>query len=282
SFVASGDYFWNAGMFFFTIREFLNECRELMPEAFALLSAVDPDDPAQVTDAYNKVESISIDYAVMEKSRRISVIPADFSWNDIGDFSAIHELSDRLDGQGNLVSGTVSHIGCSNSFFHSSGRLVTGINLSGMAVIDSDDATLVCPLSDTQEVKKIYEILKKEGRSETMVHCTVYRPWGYYTVLDEKPGHKVKRITVYPGKRLSLQRHKRRSEHWTVVNGEAIVTKDSERIPLTVNQSVFLPVLAIHRVENPGNVDMQFVEVQVGDYLEEDDIERFEDDYGRR
>ncbi|MDD2714768.1 MAG: mannose-1-phosphate guanylyltransferase/mannose-6-phosphate isomerase [Candidatus Wallbacteria bacterium] len=280
-FLASGDYYWNAGMFFFKISTMLSEAQKLLPDMYGKLCGINPADLSEVTDAYNAIENISIDYGIMEKSRLIVVIPVEFKWNDIGDFDAIHELSADKDEHGNVAVGKIAQLDCKNSLLLSSGRLIGGIGLDGMIVVDSEDATLVCPRNRSQDVKLLCQLLKARGDVESIMHRTIYRPWGYSTTLFENPGFVLKRIVVYPGKRLSLQRHYHRSEHWVVVGGSAKVTKGSEEFLLSPNESVYIPATSFHRMENPGKIDLQIIEVQVGDYLKEDDIERIEDDYGR-
>lgn len=281
SFLKSGDYCWNAGMLFFRISDFIKELNHHTPEIWSRISEINTEDPAAVTDAYNGLPSISIDYALMEKTDKTALIPVNFSWSDVGDFEAMYRLNRKKDQNGNVLCGKVVQQDCSGSLFVSSGRLLAAANLKDMLVIDSADATLICPRKDSQEVKKIYQELKGRGEAEISIHTTVYRPWGYYTTLEKGQGFIVKRIVVYPGKRLSLQRHYHRSEHWTVVSGTARIIRGNEEIHLSQNESTFIPATTGHRLENPGRIDLQLIEVQVGQLLIEEDIERIEDDYGR-
>ena len=281
SFLKNGGYYWNGGIFVFSIKTMLNEAKKYLPKLYEMLSNINCSDISQITHVYNNIEGISIDYGIMEKTDNIVVLPVDFGWSDVGDFSSMYELSEPKDENNNAIYGKVATLNCNNSFLYSSGRLIAGIDLSNMVVIDSKDAILICPKDSTQKVKQLYTELKNKKNSETIIHPTVYRPWGYYTTLDESHAFKVKRIVVYPGKRLSLQRHFHRSEHWTVVSGIAKITVDDKKITLQANESTFIPQTSIHRMENPGKIDLQIVEVQVGEYLEEDDIERIEDDFGR-
>lgn len=280
-FLKQGGYYWNGGIFVFKIKTMLDEAKKFMPKLFEKLSNIDHNNISDITHVYNNIEGISIDYGVMERSDNITVLPVEFGWSDVGDFKSMYELSDPKDDLNNAKYGKVATLDCKDSFFYSSGRLIAGIDLEDMVVIDSNDAVLVCPQKSTQKVKALYNSLKEKKNNETMIHRTVYRPWGYYTTLDETSIFKVKRIVVYPGKRLSLQRHFHRSEHWTVVSGIANITIDDKVFTLQANESTYIPQTSIHRMKNPGKIDLHIVEVQVGEYLEEDDIERIEDDFER-
>ena len=208
------------------------------------------------------------------------MIPATFQWSDLGSWAALDEIIER-DQAGNILRGNTIDIGSRNSIIFSDKRLIATIGLEDMVVVDTPDATLVTPKGRTQEVRKIVDVLKQNNREEHLIHLTVARPWGSYTVLEKGEGYKIKRIVLNPGARLSLQRHSRRSEHWVVVSGVARVTREDEVVLVHVNESTFIPINSKHRLENPGEKPLQIIEVQNGDYLEEDDIERFADDYGR-
>ena len=216
----------------------------------------------------------------MERSKDVRMVPATFQWSDLGSWAALDEVIEK-DQAGNILRGNTVDIGSRNSIIFSDKRLIATIGLEDMVVVDTPDATLVTPKGRAQEVRKIVDVLKKNNREEHLIHLTVARPWGSYTVLEKGEGYKIKRIVLNPGARLSLQRHSRRSEHWVVVSGVARVTREDEVVLVHVNESTFIPIKSKHRLENPGEKPLQIIEVQNGDYLEEDDIERFADDYGR-
>ncbi len=216
----------------------------------------------------------------MERSKDVRMVPATFQWSDLGSWAALDEVIER-DQAGNILRGNTVDIGSRNSIVFSDKRLIATIGLEDMVVVDTPDATLVTPKGRAQEVRKIVDVLKKNDREEHLIHLTVARPWGSYTVLEKGEGYKIKRIVLNPGARLSLQRHSRRSEHWVVVSGVARVTREDEVVLVHVNESTFIPINSKHRLENPGDKPLQIIEVQSGDYVEEDDIERFADDYGR-
>ncbi len=216
----------------------------------------------------------------MEQSAKAAMIPVAFGWSDVGNWSSLEEVSTR-DKAGNVVSGRVIDLDSTNSVLYADRRVVATIGLTDMVVVDTPDATLVCPKSRSQDVKKMVEILKQQGAPEHLEHLTVFRPWGSYTVLEEGPGYKVKRVTVNPGGRLSLQLHHKRSEHWVVIAGTARVTRGEDLLDLRVGESTAIPVETPHRLENLGSETLHIIEVQNGPYLGEDDIVRFQDDYGR-
>ncbi|HJR76508.1 MAG TPA: mannose-1-phosphate guanylyltransferase/mannose-6-phosphate isomerase [Nitrospiraceae bacterium] len=283
-YLRSGNYFWNSGMFVWKASTILSELRKhqpalarAMPEVHRLLAFGEPREKEQ---AYGDLPSVSIDNGVMERSSCAAVIPVGFHWSDVGNWSSLEEVA-PLDAQGNVVSGRVVDLGSRNSVLYADRRVVATIGLSDMVVVDTPDATLICPKDRSQDVKQVVEILKRQGAPEHLEHLTVHRPWGSYTVLEEGPGYKVKRVTVNPGGRLSLQMHHRRSEHWVVIAGTARVTRGEEIFDLAVGQSTAIPVETRHRLENPGTATLHIIEVQNGPYLGEDDIVRFHDDYGR-
>jgi len=227
------------------------------------------------------LEAISIDYGIMEKSENLVMVPATFQWSDLGSWTALDEVVQR-DEAGNILRGNAIDIGSRNSIIFSGERLVATVGLQDMVVVDTPDATLVTPKERVQEIRKVVETLRKNGREEHLIHRTVERPWGSYTVVEKGKGYKIKRVVLKPGAKLSLQRHRRRSEHWVVVAGAATVTREDETYLVHMNESTYIPVNTKHRLENSGGTPLQIIEVQNGEYLEEDDIERFADDYGRK
>ncbi|WP_048098332.1 mannose-1-phosphate guanylyltransferase/mannose-6-phosphate isomerase [Archaeoglobus sulfaticallidus] len=269
-------YFWNSGMFMFRTDIFLDEVQKLAPE---VAEAFEKD----IEEAYRTVPEISIDYGIMEKTNRSAVVPLDTYWNDLGSFDAIYDALDK-DENGNAIrkedGGDLLAMDSSNNLFIVS-RLTSAIGVEDLLVIDTDDALLIAKKGESQKVKEIYSMLKGRGDERIKVHRTAYRPWGSYTVLETGEGFKIKRITVLPSKRLSLQRHYHRSEHWVVVSGIARVVVDGKEILLRQGESTFIKAGAVHRLENPGKIPLEVIEVQIGQYLGEDDIERFEDDFGR-
>jgi len=208
------------------------------------------------------------------------MVPSTFHWSDLGSWSALDEIIER-DKWGNIIKGNIIDIGSQNSTIFGSERLIATIGLNNMVVVDTPDATLITPKERVQEVRKIVEVLRENGREEQQIHKTVERPWGSYTVLEKGQGYKIKRVVLKPGAKLSLQLHRKRSEHWVVVSGIARVTKENDTYLVHTNESTYIPVNIKHRLENPGEVLLQIIEVQNGEYLEEDDIERFDDIYGR-
>ncbi|MEP7153418.1 MAG: mannose-1-phosphate guanylyltransferase/mannose-6-phosphate isomerase, partial [Nitrospira sp.] len=284
-YLKNGNYFWNSGMFLWKAATILEEIRRhqpLLAKAMQRVQALMTSgaEPHLIEAAYKKVPSVSIDNGIMEQSAKAAMIPVAFGWSDVGNWSSLEEVS-RRDKAGNVVSGRVIDLDSTNSVLYADRRVVATIGLTDMVVVDTPDATLVCPKSRSQDVKKMVEILKKQGAPEHLEHLTVFRPWGSYTVLEEGPGYKVKRVTVNPGGRLSLQLHHKRSEHWVVITGTARVTRGEELLDLRVGESTAIPIETPHRLENLGTETLHIIEVQNGPYLGEDDIVRFQDDYGR-
>jgi mannose-1-phosphate guanylyltransferase/mannose-6-phosphate isomerase len=281
----SGRYFWNSGIFVWKASVILKEIERYCPDLHKGLMAIHDSlgtsraDRA-IEEAYARLEPVSIDYGVMEKARRVVMIEADIGWTDLGSWTAVGDVT-KADRQGNIMVGNVLALGSRHSVVYGDKRLVATIGLENMVVVDSPDATLVCPKDRAQDVKKLVDRLKKRGAQEQYVHRTVYRPWGSYTVLEEDAGYKIKRLEVKPGARLSLQLHNHRSEHWVVVSGVARVTCGERVYDVKANESTYIPMGTRHRIENPGNQTLQIIEVQNGSYLGEDDIVRFDDDYGR-
>ncbi len=293
-YVDSGTYLWNSGMFLFSADTWLRELALHAPDiATASAHAVDvalgngeeADSPADhlALDAasFKACRKESIDYAVMEKTSHAAVLPLAAGWSDVGSWAALLEVS-APDPDGNVLSGDVLALDCRNTYVRAESRLVAVTGLDGCVVVETKDAVLVVPADRAQDVKQIVEQLERNGRPETRLGREVFRPWGSYDSLDGAPGFQVKRLTVLPGAVLSLQMHHRRAEHWVVVKGIARITRDAEVFDLAVGEHTYIPLGAKHRIENPGSVTLQIIEVQVGDYLGEDDIVRFEDRYGRQ
>jgi mannose-1-phosphate guanylyltransferase / mannose-6-phosphate isomerase len=284
-YLKSGEYYWNSGMFIWRAATILDEIRRHQPGLARGLNRIQQliDSGAARTaidEEYRKLTPISIDTGVMERSSKAAVVPVVFQWSDVGSWGSLDEVAPK-NKAGNVIDGRVVDIDSARSIIYGDRRVVATIGLTDMVVVDTPDATLVCPKSRAQDVKKIVEILKQQGAPEHLEHLTVHRPWGSYTVLEEGPGYKVKRVTVKPGGRLSLQMHHQRSEHWVVITGTARVTRGEEVFDLQVGQSTGIPVETRHRLENPGQETLHIIEVQDGPYLGEDDIVRFKDDYGR-
>ncbi|NII10046.1 mannose-1-phosphate guanylyltransferase/mannose-6-phosphate isomerase [Oleiagrimonas sp. C23AA] len=286
SYVASGDYYWNSGMFLFRASRYIEELERHHPDMLdacrqALASGSrDADFLRLDRKAFEACPSDSIDYAVMEKTDAARVLPINVGWNDVGSWSALWDVAEH-DGGGNAHRGDVLAIDCTNSYAWTERRLVAMIGLEDVVVVDTDDALLVARKDQVQKVKDVVGSLKGSQRAEAVLHRKVYRPWGAYDSIDMAERFQVKRITVKPGATLSLQMHHHRAEHWIVVSGTAKVTRGEECFILSENQSTFIPLGVKHRLENPGKVPLELIEVQSGSYLGEDDIVRFEDIYGR-
>ena len=287
-YLESGQYLWNSGMFMFTAQTWLDQLHNHQPEMLAACRQAhdggrqDQDFFRVDQPAFSNCPADSIDYAVMEKAGdQAAVIPLDAGWSDVGAWAALWEVCPR-DDCGNAVRGDVLLEQVENSFFHADQRLLVGIGVRNLVVVETADAVLVAHQDQAQEVKKIVELLKEQGRSEHRIHRKVYRPWGSYEGIDQGERYQVKRITVNPGASLSLQMHHHRAEHWVVVRGTARITRDDEVVLLGENQSTYIPLGTTHRLENPGNIPVEMIEVQSGSYLGEDDIVRFEDNYGRQ
>ncbi|PJJ97270.1 mannose-1-phosphate guanylyltransferase/mannose-6-phosphate isomerase [Lysobacteraceae bacterium NML91-0213] len=284
-YLASGDYAWNSGMFLFRASRYLDEIARFRPD---ILDAVrrafdgasrDGDFIRLEREAFAASPSDSIDYAVMEKTADARVLPVDIGWNDVGSWSALWDVSEQ-DAHGNAGHGDVIVVDSRNSYAYSR-RLVALVGVDDLVVVETDDAVLVARKDRVQQVKDVVARLKADQRSHAVLHREVHRPWGSYDSIDVGSGFQVKRITVKPGARLSLQSHAHRAEHWVVVRGTARVTRDNDVFDLHANQSTYIPLGARHRLENPASEPLELIEVQSGDYLGEDDIVRYEDVYGR-
>ena len=284
-YVASGEYFWNSGMFLFKASRYLDELRKFNPSMMSACeqaleqASIDQDFIRLSPAAFAACPSDSIDYAVMERTQDAVVVPLDAGWSDVGSWSALWEVSDK-DANGNAHHGDVIEIDCRNTYAYGS-RLIALVGLEDVVVVETDDAVMVGHRDRVQDVKELVSQIKKEGRSEAAAHRKVYRPWGAYDSIDNGSRFQVKCITVKPGAVLSLQMHHHRAEHWIVVSGTAEVTRGDEIILLTENQSTYIPLGVTHRLRNPGKLPLELIEVQSGSYLGEDDIVRFEDQYGR-
>ncbi|WP_312420647.1 mannose-1-phosphate guanylyltransferase/mannose-6-phosphate isomerase [Anaerospora hongkongensis] len=275
-YIQAGNYYWNSGMFAFRISCLQEELDAFSPE-IATLAAKSWE---VIIENFANMPSISIDYAIAEKSHKVVTIPLTTYWNDIGSWDAIYDVLAK-DENGNAIEGDCLLVDSSNSLVLGQSRLIAGIGLEDLLVVETDDVILVAKKGESQKVKDVVCQLKQQGRSEAEVATTVHRPWGRYTVLGEGPGYKMKKIVVAPGERLSLQMHYHRSEHWIVTGGSAKVTIGEEIKMVHENESVFIPMSTKHRLENPGRIPLEIIEVQNGKYLEEDDIVRFDDIYGR-
>ncbi|PPD23542.1 MAG: mannose-1-phosphate guanylyltransferase/mannose-6-phosphate isomerase [Methylomonas sp.] len=286
NYIESGDYFWNSGMFAFKAGVFLRELAAFNPTMLqickqALAAAkVDVDFVRLDKTIFSTCPADSIDYAVMEKTSKAAIIPLAAGWNDVGSWSALWDVTGK-DDSGNALKGDVLTVDTRNSYIHASSKLVAVIGVQDLVVVETDDAVMVASKDKVQDVKLIVDRLKAAKRDEAQAHRKVYRPWGHYDLVDCGDRHHTKRIVVKPGAKLSVQKHHHRSEHWVVVKGTAMVTKDGDSILVTENESVYIPVGAIHSLKNPGVIPLEMVEVQSGSYLGEDDIVRFEDQYGR-
>jgi len=286
-FLDEGGYYWNSGMFVWKASVILAEIEKHLPELWAVLAKMRQcwlagEAWAEVVrHGFADMPSISIDYGVMEKSDRVALVPCDIGWSDVGSWDAVYDISEK-DHFGTALSGDVINLDCRNSLIRSQSRLVAAIGLEDVIAVETPDAILLVRRGESQRVREVVDALKSRGSQEHFEHKTVRRPWGSYTVLeDRQSGYKLKRIEVNPGASLSLQSHRHRSEHWVVVAGEATVTRGDEVLTVRKNESTYIPIGEKHRLANHGAELLQIVEIQVGDYLGEDDIERFDDVYGR-
>jgi mannose-1-phosphate guanylyltransferase/mannose-6-phosphate isomerase len=285
-YLESGDYYWNSGMFLLSAAAYIDELKAHAPEIYAAceraMSAAqtDLDFLRPDRETFLACPSNSIDYAVMEHTRKGGVIPLDCGWSDVGAWSTLWQVSER-DDAGNVTLGDVMIEECSDSYVRSESRLVAATGIDNLVIVETADAVLVANRDDVQNVKAIVNRLKAEGRSEASLHHRVFRPWGSYESLIEGDRFQVKRIVVNPGQTLSLQMHHHRAEHWIVVHGTAEVTCEEQVFTLREDQSTYIPLGHKHRLANPGKIPLELIEVQSGSYLGEDDIVRFEDVYGR-
>jgi len=284
--LASGEYYWNSGMFLFKASRYIEELQKYAPDIAAAALAgqqhAQPDLDFTRIDkaAFEACRSESIDYAVMEKTADAVVVPLDAGWSDVGSWAALYDAS-PVDADGNVLLGDVVVEDTEGCLLHAESRLVTAVGLRDHIVVETKDAVLVAPKDRVQDVKKLVARLKAEGRYEHSLHREVFRPWGSYDSIHNGDRFQVKRLTIKPGAVLSLQLHHHRAEHWIVVAGTAQITRGAEVFLLEENQSTYIPLGVKHRVHNPGKIPLHIIEVQSGTYLGEDDIVRFEDQYGR-
>ena len=285
-YVASGDYFWNSGIFVFQAKTFLQELKTFEPEmakvcrqAFEQATS-DLDFVRIPVEVFAQCPSESIDYAIMEKTARGVVVPFDSHWSDLGSWASLWESSSK-DTNSNVKIGDVIEIDCKNSLIYGQDHLIAAVGIDNLIVVDTKDALLIASKDRSQDVKGIVEKLSANEREEHLLHREVHRPWGSYDSVDNGDRHQVKRITVKPGKSLSLQMHHHRAEHWVVVSGTALIQLGDDEKVLSEDQSIYIPLGTVHRLTNPGKVDLHIIEVQTGTYLGEDDIVRLEDTFGR-
>lgn len=286
NYLTTGEYYWNSGMFMFKASRYLTELKQHQPDIYAACDYATTDTNSDLDfirvnkDAFIACPDSSIDYAVMEKTNSAVVVPLDVGWSDVGSWRSLWEISNK-DADGNVHKGEVLSTSCQNNYVFVETGLVATIGLNNLVVVQTKDAVLVASKDKVQDVKKIVQQLKTAGRAEHKVHREVYRPWGKYDSIDNGERYQVKRITVKPGQKLSIQMHHHRAEHWIVVSGTANVTIDGKDILLSENQSIYIPLGAVHSLGNPGRIPLELIEVQSGSYLGEDDIVRLADCYGR-
>ena len=285
-FLATGRFTWNSGMFLFKASAMLAELERLTPDVVSCCRAALEQDSADLDflrlerEAFARCPNVAIDVAVMEQTTLGSVLPLDVGWSDVGSWSALWETGDR-DGDGNVLQGRVISQESRNCYLRSEHRLVVGLGVENLVVVETDDAVLIADRSRAQDIKTVVKQLEADGSPEGKAHRKIYRPWGSYTGVTEGSRWQVKRISVNPGASLSLQMHHHRAEHWIVVKGTAIVELNGEEQLLAENQSTYIPLGCKHRLSNPGKIPVEMIEVQSGEYLGEDDIVRFQDRYGR-
>ena len=279
-FIENGNYFWNSGIFMFKVSTIIQELEQYCPEISSIIRNISCSDKTVPFTEFEKMPCISIDYALMEKSQNIAMVELQSDWKDLGSWKSIYEVSPK-DNDGNVFVGHVLDKGSKNSFVYSSSKLVATIGLEDTVIVETEDAILACKKDKTQEVKQVYETLKEQHDGTQMVHKTVYRPWGFYTVIAEGKGFQTKLIHVNQGQKLSVQSHNHRSEHWVVLSGMAKVVLEGQDHILSPGHSIDIAVKAIHSLQNPYEGDLEIIEIQKGDILSEDDIIRYEDMYGR-
>lgn len=285
-YVDSGQYYWNSGMFVFKAGRYLEELQKINPKMLSVCreayqaAEIDADFVRLDKAIFSQCPADSIDFAVMEKTDKAVVVPLAAGWNDVGSWSALWDVIEK-DSDGNASSGDVMTVDTHDCLLHSGGRLITTVGVNNLVIVETPDAVMVVSKDHVQDVKTVVDQLKSQNRSESELHRKVYRPWGYYDSVDRGSRHNTKRIVVNPGAKLSVQKHHHRAEHWVVVKGTAIVTKEDESILLTENESTYIPLGVVHSLENPGVIPLEMIEVQSGSYLGEDDIVRYNDKYGR-
>ncbi|MBK0002091.1 mannose-1-phosphate guanylyltransferase/mannose-6-phosphate isomerase [Erwinia sp. S38] len=286
-YLASGEYYWNSGMFLFSAKRYLEELGEFRPDILAACQLAMADvkiDSVQDfirvdLEAFSACPDESVDYAVMEKTTDAVVIPLDAGWNDVGSWSALWEVNER-DDNGNALTGDIFTHKTSNCYINTDDTLVAAIGVENLVIVNTKDAVLVIDKSQVQDVKKVVEFLKSNDRREYRVHRESYRPWGRHDKVVDAPRYQINRVTVKPGGKFSLQKHLHRAEHWVVLSGTAEVTLEGKTYLLTENQSTFIPIGSVHMLENPGKIPLELLEISSGSYLGEDDIIRLKDHYG--
>tara|TARA_R110001592_G_scaffold111334_1_gene308300 strand:+ start:325 stop:1737 length:1413 start_codon:yes stop_codon:yes gene_type:complete len=285
-YLKSGEYFWNSGMFLFKASCYIEELKKFRPDILkaceqAMITTKSDMDFIRVSKSeFELCPDDSVDYAVMEKSKTVKMVPMDAGWSDVGSWSALWEVSHK-DKDQNYIKGDVFTFDTKNSYIHSESKFISAVGVDNLVIIETKDAVLVANKDKVQNVKDVVNYLKKSGRTEHRIHREVFRPWGKYDSIDFGERDQVKRITVKPGEKLSIQMHHHRSEHWIMVSGTAKVTNGDKTFLVSENESTYIPLGTIHALENPGKIPLEMIEVQTGGYLGEDDIVRFEDRYGR-
>lgn len=278
-FVDNGNYFWHSGIFMGKVSTIVKELEEHCPDISGIIKNINCSEKIPFTE-FDKMPTISIDYALLEKSKNLAMVELEAGWKDLGSWNSLYEVSPK-DDNNNVFVGHVLDRGSKNSFVYSSSKLVATIGLEDTVIVETEDAILACKKNRTQEVKEVYQTLKEQHDGTQMVHKTVYRPWGFYTVIAEGKGFQTKIIHVNPGQKLSVQSHNHRSEHWVVLSGMAKVVLEAKEHILSPGHSIDIEVKAIHSLQNPFEGDLEIIEIQKGDILSEDDIIRYEDMYGR-
>lgn len=280
-YVEAKTYFWNSGIFMFKLSTMIDEIKNLAPEIFSVMQEFDFSNSTKMEyNLFDKMPNISVDYAIMEKSDKIALVKLESDWNDLGSWQSIYDVSNK-DKNNNVFLGHVLDEDSKNSLVYSSSKLVATVGLDNVVLVETEDAVLACRKDKTQDVKKIFDILKKQNDNTHLVHKTVYRPWGFYTVLTQGKGFLTKLIHVGTEQKLSVQSHNHRSEHWVVLSGTAKVILEGEEHILTTGHSIDIPLKAVHSLQNPYEEELEIIEVQLGELLIEDDIVRYEDMYGR-
>ena len=277
----SGNYYWNGGIFMGKISTFLNEFKKYASDIYMHLGKLDFSKSTQINfSVYEKMPSISIDYAIMEKSDKIALVELQSDWNDLGSWQSIFNVKEK-DENGNVLTGKVVVDNVKNSFIYSQKEVVAVSSLENIILVETEDAIMACKLDESQNVKKLYEKLKAKESDTIKLHKTVFRPWGYYTCMNSGDGYLTKTICVMPKHKLSVQSHNHRSEHWVVLEGSALVLKDGKEYNVYAGDSIDIPLGAKHSLQNPYDKELKIIEIQKGDYISEDDIIRYEDCYGR-
>lgn len=280
-YLESGEYYWNGGIFMGKISTFLSEIKKYASDIYEKLPELDFSKDLIIKYlAYEKMPSISIDYAVMEKSDKIALVELLSDWNDLGSWQSLYNVKEK-DSNGNVLTGKVVVDKVKNSFIYSQKEIVAVSGLEDIILVETEDAIMACKKTESQNVKRLYEKLKAQASDTTKLHKTVYRPWGYFTCMSSGKGYLTKTICVMPGEKLSVQSHEHRSEHWVVLEGRALVLKDDKQYNIDAGGSIDIPVGIKHSLQNPYDTELKIIEVQKGDYLSEDDIIRYEDCYGR-